>query len=150
VFYRKIGVGSPLFSRDLPASFPNTINVFEGKINLTIVTGLTLFSFDELKTGIEKKVGEMTVELTRVSGGNISFTCSGPSIDENFEGERYQLIAFDKNGEWIEPYSSSGSGVDLSGVSAHMIEMMYRTPPATIEVRVITSSESIEYPFSMK
>ncbi len=146
VFYQKIGVGLPLFSRDLPASFPNAINVFEGKIKLAIVTGLTLFSFDELKTGIEKKAGEVTVKLTRVSGGDISVECSGLPIDENFEGERYQLIAFDKNGEWIDDDGGLMSGWG----SALSIGKMYRTPPATIEVRVITSSESIEYPFSMK
>ena len=112
------------------------ISLLKGKVASLVPTGVARFTFDEFETGIEKKSGEASVKLTKADGRRFTFQFKGFRLRDK------QMIGYDKNGKPVEERGGFGS--------ANSYQKIYRTPPARIEFRVITSSVSIVYPYEIK
>jgi hypothetical protein len=135
VFDRQITVGLKHLLRNITA-----ISVLEGQIEIEIPTAVTILKFDELKTGTEKKAGESTVKLSSASSNSYSFNFKG------LESNQIQLIAYDESGKQLQ----DNGGSSFSGGGSGTISKNYKTTPARLEVRVISATEPLEYPFAMK
>jgi hypothetical protein len=135
VFDRQLIVGLKHLLRNV-----TEISLLDGKIELEIPTAVTVLKFDELKVGTEKKVGESTMKLAQASNGNYAFQFIG------LDSDQLQLIAYDEGGSQVE---NNGS-MSMSGGGGGAISKNYKSAPARIEIRVITSTEPLEYSFAMK
>ena len=111
------------------------ISVLKGKVSLQVPTGVARFTFDEFETGIEKKSGKASVRLTKVDGREFTFQSKGLQL----RGK--QIVGYDKNGKRVEELAGFGSN--------NSFHKIFRTPPARIEFRVITSWVSIAYEYEM-
>lgn len=112
------------------------ISLLKGKVASLVPTGVARFTFDEFETGIEKKIGEASVRLTKTDGRKFTFQFKGFRLRDK------QMIGYDQNGKAVEEFGGFGSN--------NSIQKTYKTPPARIEFHVITSSVSIVFPYEIK
>lgn len=133
-FERKMFVGLKNLLRNVSA-----ISSVEGRIGLTLPTSVEVVRFDELKKGTEKKSGDTTITLSQVSGNNFTFQCRGLPDDSSI-----QVNATSADGKAVEEFGSSSFG----GGGSMTLSRNYQSAPASIELRLVTASESLEFPFS--
>lgn len=135
VFDRQVTVGLKHLLRNVTA-----ISVLEGKIEIEIPTAVTVLKFDELKANVEKTVGESTIKLANSSNNNYAFEFKG------LESSQLQVLAYDESDTQLQ----DNGGSSFTGGGSGSISKNYKTTPARLEVRVITATEPLEFPFSMK
>ncbi len=133
-FERKMFVGLKNLLRNVTA-----ISQVEGHIGLSLPTAVQVVKFDELNKGTEKKSGDTTVTLSQVNGNNFTFQCKGLP-----DGSSMQVTALDTAGKSVEEFGSSSFG----GGGSMTLSRNYESAPAKIEIRLVTASESLDFPFA--
>lgn len=133
-FERKMFVGLKNLLRNVTA-----LSQVEGHIGLSLPTAVEVVKFDDLKKGTEKKSGDTTVTLSQVNGNNFTFQCK-----ELPAGSSVQVAAVDTDGNPVKEFGSSSFG----GGGSMTLSRNYKSAPAVIEVRLVTASESLNFPFS--
>lgn len=133
-FERKMFVGLKNLLRNVTA-----LSQVEGHIGLSLPTAVDVVKFDDLKKGTEKKSGDTTVTLSQVNGNNFTFQCKGLP-----DGSSMQVAAVDTDGKPVKEFGSSSFG----GGGSMTLSRNYKRAPAVIEVRLVTTSESLNFPFS--
>lgn len=135
VFDRAVSYGLKRLLRDVA-----TIDLVQGRIELTLPTSVERLEFAELKPDVAKSAGDVTLTLKEINEGEFSFEFSNSTTDA------IQILAFDAEGNRVESIAGSHFGSGDSG----MLTEVYENAPAKIEARVITASELLEYEFSFE
>lgn len=134
------------YHRDISIDLKNllrsveTIPNLKGKMSLTLPTRIETIKFEELVSGAKNSAGDVTLELTDISGGSVTFKYSGISHDD------IHLYAFDAQGK---PLDSFGGGSFGSGDSGQTSQS-YQSTPDRIEARVVTQKEALDYSFQFE
>ena len=112
VFDRQISVGLKHLFHSV-----ESLHTVDGSIAFSLPTEVEVLEFNDLKKSARQEVGETAGLITEVSGGNFTFEFNGVERDD------VQLLAFDENGDRVEPISTGGFG---GGIST--INNSYRSP----------------------
>jgi len=133
-FEREMFVGLKNLLRNVTA-----LSQVEGHIEISLPTSVEVVKFDDLKKGAEKKTGDTTLTLSQVNGKDFTFQCKGLPDDSSM-----QVTAVDADGKDVGEFASSRFGVGGSVT----LSRSYKSAPAVIELRLVTASESLNFPFS--
>lgn len=133
-FRREIIIGLKNLLRSV-----ESINTLKGRIAFSLPTKVEVLKFDELKPGVQKQTGGVTLTLEQSSGSSVTFKYQGTDSDN------IHLLAFDAQGKQVESFSTSSFG---SGDAGQM-SVDYQNAPARMEARIVTQQEDLEYEFRL-
>lgn len=114
------------------------ISSLEGAINMVIPVGVAEMTFDEMQPGTAKEDGELTLTLSEISGGEVSFEYSGLE-----DPSAVRMMGWNADGDPVESYGSGYFGSGDSGT----LSQQFEDTPAKIDVRVVTETEALEFAF---
>lgn len=134
VYDRNLQAGLRNLLRSVPA-----IKAVQGRLNMSLPTEVVTVEFDQPEAGMEKPAGSTVLTLEKSDGGNFTFNFKGASQ------VAVQLLAFDSDGDRLEPFSQSAFGGGDSG----SISLSFKNPPARFEARVAVAVEQLEYEFTL-
>lgn len=131
-FQRETIIGLRNLLRDV-----ENINTLQGRIAFSLPTKVEILKIDELKSGIQKKAGNITLELQQADGSSVTLKYNGT------DAGNIHLQAFDAKGKSIRSFSTSSFGSEDSGE----MSVEYESAPARLEARIVTQQEDLEYEF---
>lgn len=116
------------------------VKEISGKIKVSLPTEVAAIALDQLQAGVEKSAGDVKLKIDSADGGNFTIDVKGANE------EAIQILAYDANGERVEPFSHSYFG----GNQHANLTLGFQNPPARMEARIAVTLEPVEYEFAIR